>query len=108
MKQAIQKRKDIVFYIKMYPLVQIHPQAYQKSKAVMCAKDNAKALKMLEDAFDKKPLPAPSCETDVIDRNLKLGESLGISGTPHIIFMSGSSIGGAVPADELIKQITGE
>ena len=37
-KQVIEKRKDIVFYLKMFPLQQIHPQAYEKSKTIVCEK----------------------------------------------------------------------
>ncbi len=36
MKEVISRRKDIAFYIKLFPLVQLHPQAYDKAKAIVC------------------------------------------------------------------------
>ncbi len=100
MKKVIEKRKDIVFNIKMYPL-KIHPNAYEKSKAIVCEK----SLFLLEDAFAKKQIPKPSCDTTVIDENIKLGEKLGINGTPAIILPNGSLIPGYKDADSLISII---
>ncbi len=105
MKKAVEEQDDVAFYIKMLPLVQLHPEAYNKSKAIVCEKDNDKALKMLEDAFDKKPLPEPACETDAVDETLRLGRSFGIRGTPTIVFPDGTKMSGAVDAAELVKQM---
>ena len=93
-------RKDIVFYIKMFPL-SIHPQAYIKSKAIVCEK----SIKLLEDAYDRKPLPEPSCETDVIEKNIALVNSLGITSTPSVVFQDGRKASGAMKAEDLIKLI---
>jgi thiol:disulfide interchange protein DsbC len=100
MKKVIEKRKDIVFNIKMFPL-KMHPNAYEKSKVIVCEK----TLAILEDAFAKKQLPKPSCETTVIDENIKLGEKLGITGTPAIIMPNGSLVPGYKDADSLISLI---
>lgn len=105
MKQVIEKRKDIVFYLKMFPLRQIHPQAYEKSKTIVCEKSNEKAIKLLEDAYAKKEIPKPSCDTTVIDENIKLAEKLGINSTPTLIFDDGRTARGAIKAEELIKLI---
>ncbi|MDP2279584.1 MAG: DsbC family protein, partial [Nitrospirota bacterium] len=72
-KNVVEKRKDIAFYIKLFPLTKLHPDAYWKSKSIICEK----SLKLLEDNFEKKIIPKPSCETDVIDKNIKLAASLG-------------------------------
>jgi thiol:disulfide interchange protein DsbC len=100
MKKIIEKRKDITFFIKMYPLP-MHKGADEKAKAIVCEK----SLNLLDDAFDKKPLPAPKCETTVIDDNIKLAEKLGIRGTPAIILPNGSIIPGYKDADSLISLI---
>jgi thiol:disulfide interchange protein DsbC len=100
MKKVIEKRKDIVFYIKMYPLA-MHKEAYAKAKAIVCEK----SLSLLEAAFDKKPVPAPKCETKAIDENIKLAEKLGIRGTPAIILPNGNVIPGYKDADSIISQI---
>jgi thiol:disulfide interchange protein DsbC len=107
MKQVVEKRKDVVFYLKMFPLRSIHPQSYNKSKAIYCEKkkSNAKAMALLEDAYAKKQLPEPTCETDVIDKNIVLGQKLGITGTPTLIFQDGRKTSGAMGYDKLVELI---
>jgi thiol:disulfide interchange protein DsbC len=100
MKKVIAERKDIAFYIKMYPLP-MHKDAYDKAKAIVCEK----SLALLEDAFEKKPLPKPKCETTVIDENIKLAQNLGISGTPAMIFPDGKIVPGALDAKAIIEKI---
>lgn len=105
MKKVIEQRKDIAFYIKMFPLTQIHPEAYEKSKAIVCEDSNEKALQLLEDAYTKKEIPKADCKTDVIDRNIQLAVKLGIGGTPALIFEDGRVKSGALPAEQLISLI---
>ena len=101
MKKVLEKRKDIAFYLKMFPLVKIHPKAYEKSMTIVCKK----SLALLEDNFAGKKLPPPECKSKEIDENLKLGERLGITGTPAIIFPDGSIAPGAMDANALISRI---
>ena len=84
----------------MYPLP-MHKDAYDKAKAIVCEK----SLALLEDAFEKKPLPKPKCETTVIDENIKLAQKLGISGTPAMIFPDGKIVPGALDAKTIIEKI---
>lgn len=101
MKKVIEKRPDIVFYIKLFPLVSIHPKAYEKSKAINCSK----SLSVLEDAYEKKAVPDAKCESSEIDNNMKLAEKLGIDGTPAMIFPDGNVVSGGMDADSIIAQI---
>jgi len=55
--------------------------------------------------FEKKQLPNPKCETSAIDDNLKLGEKLGISGTPALIMPDGRVISGFKEADAIIELV---
>ena len=100
MKKVIEERKDIVFYVKMFPLP-IHKGAYDKAKAIVCEK----SLALLEDAYAKKELPKPSCDTPAVDANIKLAETLGITGTPAMIFPDGKIIPGAVDAKVIISEV---
>ncbi len=100
MKKVITERRDIAFYIILYPLP-MHKEAYDKAKTILCEK----SLDLLDAAFEKKPLPKPSCDTKAVDENIKLAEKLGISGTPAVIFPDGTLIPGAVEADAIIQQI---
>lgn len=99
-KSIVKKRKDIAFYIKLYPLA-IHPEAYAKATAIVCAG----SIKLLEDAYAGKELPKPNCETDEIENNLKLTKELGIGGTPATILPDGRLLPGYVPAEVLIGLI---
>ncbi|MFA4919149.1 MAG: hypothetical protein WC581_07855 [Thermodesulfovibrionales bacterium] len=45
----LEERKDIAFYIKLYPLP-MHKDAYGKAKTIVCEK----SLALLENAFAKK------------------------------------------------------
>ena len=100
MKKVIEKRKDIAFYIKMFPL-EVHPGAYEKAKAIVCEK----SLTLLDNAFEKKELPKPKCETTVIDENLRLGEKLGISSVPTLITSDGRVMSGYMEADAIISLV---
>ncbi|MFZ6017399.1 MAG: DsbC family protein [Nitrospirota bacterium] len=99
-KKVVAKREDIAFYIKLFPF-KIHPDAYWKSKSILCNK----SLKLLEDNFEKKHIPGPNCEAKEIDENIKLAESLGISGTPTSIMPDGSVYVGFLDAEKLIERI---
>ena len=100
MKKIIKERKDIAFFVKLYPLP-MHKEAYLKAKAIVCEK----SLSLLEDAFEKKQIPKPKCETSAIDDNIKLAEKLGINGTPAMIMPDGRLVSGFMNADAIIKQI---
>jgi len=100
MKKIVGERKDIVFRIKMFPLKN-HPQAYEKSKSIICEK----SLALLEDAFDKKPLPKPKCETSAVDENIKLAQKLGITSVPTLILPDGKILPGYKDAKTLINLI---
>ncbi len=89
-----------MFYIKLFPL-KIHPAAYEQSKAIVC--ENSLAL--LEDAFEKKTLPKPKCETSVINENIKLAEKLGIWSVPVLILPDGRVIEGYRDFKTLINLI---
>ncbi len=95
--QIVKERKDVAFYIKLYPLP-IHPKAYAKSVAIVCGN----SPKLLEKAFAGKPIAAPECETTEIDDNIKLAAELGITGTPAIIFPDGRLLPGYVPAQVIL------
>jgi thiol:disulfide interchange protein DsbC len=100
MKKVIRERKDIAFFIKMNPL-QMHPGAYDKAKAIVCEKK----LSLLEDAFEKKQLPAPKCKTSAVDENMKLAQKLGITGAPALIMPDGRLIPGYMDARAIIDTV---
>lgn len=100
LKKIISEKKDIAFYIKLMPL-SFHPDAHWKSQSIICSN----SLKMLEDNFENKPVPKPECKTDEVDANIKLGEELGITGTPTLIMPDGFVILGARDAKIIIETV---
>lgn len=100
MKKVIQEGKDIAFYIILFPL-KIHKEAYWKSQSILCYK----SLEMLEDAFLRKPIPKPICDSKEIDANIRLAESLGITGTPTLVLPNGRVYTGTIPAKQLIDLV---
>ncbi|NWF98612.1 MAG: thioredoxin fold domain-containing protein [Nitrospirae bacterium] len=101
MKKVVKDRKDIAFYIKLAPLVNIHPQAYEKSKAIVCEN----SLKLLEDAYEKKPLPAAKCLAPSIDKNIELVKKIGITGAPAMVLPDGRIIRGFKDASAINELI---
>ena len=77
----------------MNPL-KMHQGAYDKAKTIVCEKK----ISLLEDAFEKKPLPAPKCKTSAVDESMKLAQKLGITGAPSIIMPDGRLIPGFMDA----------
>lgn len=100
MKKVITKRLDIAFYLKLFPL-KFHKDAYWKSKSIVCNK----SLRLLEDNFEKKPIPRLDCDTKEIDENIRFAEKHGISGTPTMILPNGSVYQGTIDSERLIKLI---
>jgi len=90
LKKVIAESKDIAFYLKLMPLA-MHPDARWKSQSILCKK----SLQLLEDNFEKKPVPKPDCDTKDIDENIKLAEALGITGTPTLVMPDGQVVTGA-------------
>jgi len=97
----VKERNDIVFLIKMYPLISIHKDSYKKSKIVVCEK----TIDMLEKAYNKKPLPETSCDTNIVDETIRLAEKLGITGTPALVLPDGRLIKSFLSAYDINRLI---
>lgn len=98
MEKVAAAHQDIAFLVKMYPL-QMHPNAYGKAKAIICAKSAA----MLADSLQGKAVPAPSCETDQVDKNIALAKELGINSTPTMVFPDGRVFPGGRDAATIVR-----
>ncbi|MCK5236037.1 MAG: DsbC family protein, partial [Deltaproteobacteria bacterium] len=99
--EVVKERSDVAFYLIMFPL-DSHPTAFDKAKTIVCEK----SVKLLEDAYVHKAIPAPTCETDAIEKNIALARSLGISGTPAIIFPDGTIIPGFVQKPQFYQLLS--
>lgn len=70
-----------------------------KMESIWCSEDRAAAMNQ---AKAGQALLAPDCDSPVRD-HMKLGMSLGVSGTPAIYTESGYQIGGYLPANQLAE-----
>lgn len=100
MKKIVKDRKDIAFYIILYPLP-MHKEAEEKSKAIMCEK----SLSLLEDAFENKKMPKPKCTSTVIAENIEAAKKMGISSTPALVFPNGVLLLGYRDAESILKYL---
>jgi thiol:disulfide interchange protein DsbC len=100
MKEVVAERKDIAFFIKMFPLP-MHKDAYEKAKAIVCEK----SLRLLEDSYRHKPLPKAKCRTSAVDDSVAAGKKIGVNATPTLIMPDGRMITGASDAKALIADI---
>ncbi|WP_410497413.1 DsbC family protein [Chitinibacter sp. S2-10] len=99
-QQSLVGIDNVTIYNFLMPLPSLHPDAVRKSMLIWCSKDQAAAWKGW--FFDAK-LP-PEANTDCsnpVTRNMQLGESLGINGTPALIFANGQIVSGAVPTEQI-------
>jgi thiol:disulfide interchange protein DsbC len=103
MKLAIEKRRDIAFYLFLYPLP-MHKDAYKKSQAILCEK----SLNLLDDAFAGKAIPEPACGNERVEKIVALGRELKFEGTPTLIREDGTVLSGYLNADKLIDWIDGK
>jgi thiol:disulfide interchange protein DsbC len=100
-EQVLQKVDNITVYVFMFPV--IRPELADHSKAVWCSSDRAKAW--LDLAIRSKP-PAGSISCDnPIEKNLQLGQKLGVSSTPTLYLANGERIAGAMQSADLTKML---
>ena len=94
---------NVTIYTFLYPV--LSPDSSVKSKSIWCSKDRSGAWEgwMLDHTA---PTAAASCDTTAIDKNLKLGQSMNVTGTPTVFLADGRRLPGAVPADRLEKELS--
>jgi thiol:disulfide interchange protein DsbC len=86
LETEIKSLTDVTIYTFLMPIASLHPGARSKAIAVWCSRDRVAAWRalMLRDMQPDDASPARECPHPV-DRNIALGERLGISGTPTLV-----------------------
>ncbi len=74
---------------------------WRKMEAVWCAKDRKGAITQAKAGREVK---SEQCATPVA-KQFKLGEDLGVRGTPAIFTTTGDYIGGYLPPDQMVKEL---
>lgn len=82
-----------------YPRAGIGSDSYKKAVSVWCAKDRKKAMTK---AKNGQTIADKDCKSPIL-AHYKMGEKLGIQGTPAIVLESGQIVPGYVPAERLFN-----
>ena len=90
--------KNVTIYTFLYPI--LSQDSFEKSKAIWCAKDRARAWDDLMLNGKAAPAAAADCKHP-LQQNLELGRKLEVTGTPTIVFADGRRMPGAVPLDRI-------
>lgn len=91
------KLNDVTIYTYLLPI--LSPDSAEKSRAIWCSKDRAKAWDqmMIKGALSEQPKP---CDTP-LENNAQIAKRLGITGTPAIYLATGQQLGGYIPAEKI-------
>jgi len=114
-EKVLSSRKDVKFEMIFYPLP-MHNHAKGISENIECQKDNATKQNMLNKSFDNvlsrnesglSALDKPCTNSkSIIENNIKFAQSVGINGTPTMIFPKKAvAVSGAISAETLNKLI---
>ncbi|AXK39796.1 DsbC family protein [Crenobacter cavernae] len=98
-RETIARLDNVTVYTFLYPLAQLHPDAERKSRQIWCSADRTAAWIGL--MREGKALSGPDNCATPLDKLQKLGDSLGINGTPALVFESGRLVSGAQPLEQV-------
>jgi len=98
-EKDLAKVDDVTIYTFLYPI--LSQDSHEKSKAIWCSADKAKAWSEL--MLNGTVPTAGSCDTP-IESNLALGHKYRVNGTPTLIFANGERVPGAISAVQIEKQ----
>jgi len=85
----------------LYPRAGVDSESYEKAVSVWCADDRQEELTLAKSGVDPE---GRQCENPVVD-HMKLGERMGLTGTPLTITDTGDLIGGYMPSEDLSNRL---
>lgn len=99
---------NITIHTYLMGLTSLHPRAHQHATTILCQKDPAKAWNdwtMSDERDFEKMFPESlNCETR-LKKNQELSDSIGVNGTPVIVFKDGRKVSGALPVKSIEKYL---
>lgn len=98
LQKELAKVNDVTIYTFLWPI--LSADSIDKSKAIWCSKDRAKAW---DDFMLKGVAPAGKrdCDTTALEKNQQLAQRFKLRGTPAVYLANGEQVGGMVPAAKL-------
>ncbi|MET3497790.1 DsbC family protein [Variovorax boronicumulans] len=94
---------NVTVYLFLYPV--LGADSTTKSRDIWCSKDKGKAWSDWMEANTKPATAASSCDVAALQRNVEFGRKYNITGTPTLIFTDGTRTPGAIPAEQVEKQL---
>ena len=102
-RESLSQLDNVTVYTFLYPLAQLHPDAPRKSRQIWCSGD--RTASWLGFMRQGKALSGnDKCATPLAEV-AALGERLGISGTPALVFPNGELVAGAIPLAEIERHL---
>lgn len=98
-KDVFAKVDNVTIYTFMFPLDSLHPEARAKAESIWCLPETGRAAAW--DAMMHGTAPVAKKCDNPIERNVALGQSLGVQGTPTMFSQDGRKLPGMVPAERL-------
>ena len=98
-ERDLQKVDNVTVYLFLYPI--LGPDSIDKSRNIWCARDKGKAWQ--DWMVREQPVPAGTCDTEALDRNIEFGRKYKITGTPTLVFADGTRVPGAIGAPQVEK-----
>jgi len=95
--------KNVTVYTFLFPM--LGGDSPEKSRDIWCSKDAMKAWREWMIEGKSPPRSMGTCDTGALDRNIALARKHRVNGTPALIFENGTRVPGALPADEVEKQL---
>jgi len=97
LQKELLKLNDVTIYTFLWPI--LSQDSLDKSRAVWCSKDRAKAW---DDLMLRGVAPQNSVKCDgPFEKNIELAQRFGARGTPAVFLADGNTIGGLVPAEKI-------
>ena len=84
-----------------FPRTGLNSESYNKAVSVWCAADRKQAL---TDAKNGKAIEAKTCPNPVKDQ-YRMGEAMGVHGTPAVYLDNGEELGGYIPPSEIVRML---
>ena len=97
LQTELAKVNNVTIYTFLWPI--LSQDSLEKSKAIWCSADRAKAW---EDVMLRGTTPPRrECDTTALEKNSQLAQRFGIRGTPGVYIGNGQQIGGYLSADKI-------
>ena len=94
---------NVTIYTFLFPIESLHPEARERAKKIWCAKDRNAAWTAW--MLNKTEPANATCKSEPTEQLINLGEKLNVTGTPTLFFADGHRVAGAMPLDQLEKEL---